>query len=109
VQEGVDDRRDLPPSEYVHTPDAGAEGLGGADMMMFNGCQVLTNPHLLDYETVTEIRAWRERLWSWPWRPWQRTKLVVRSVPSRKIIQLGGYKLLMHPAIFAELKRQIAQ
>lgn len=25
-------------------------------------------------------RTWRERLWSWPWRPWQRTNLHIRAI-----------------------------
>jgi len=26
---------------------------------------------------ITEPRTWRERLFSWPWKPWQRHKVTV--------------------------------
>jgi len=32
-----------------------------------------------------ERRTWRERLFSWPWRPWQTITIVWHEVPSKNV------------------------
>lgn len=33
--------------------------------------------------TESVLRGWRERLASWPWRPWQRRKIIVTPPPMK--------------------------
>jgi hypothetical protein len=49
--------------------------------------------------TKTELvkRTWVERLFSWPWRPWQKWKAI--QVPSDEMIGVGS-TFFVHPAIY---------
>lgn len=59
------------------------------------------------------LRTWKERLFSWPWRPWQRTK----EIPNRKLlkININGFTGMLpteevyvaHPMIINEIRRSI--
>jgi hypothetical protein len=44
--------------------------------MTYEHKQVSVGITICDGQEMTRIRDWRERLFSWPWRPW------VREVPS---------------------------
>lgn len=55
------------------------------------------------YETR---RTWRERLFSLPWRPLQRTLWVTPMVPSTELIQYGN-RIVGHPATLREVIRRI--
>ena len=58
-----------------------------------NGLKLIENDLLVDSKTVDRTR--RERWLSWPWRPWQRTKIV--SQPSTDCYVTGGM-VICHPA-----------
>ena len=51
-------------------------------------------------------RTWGERLLSWPWRPWQRTKTVIPVVPDTRVLRMGN-RIVCHPAMAEEVRRQI--
>jgi hypothetical protein len=51
-------------------------------------------------------RSWKERLFTLPWKPLQKTRTVVPQVPRKDILQMMGDTLIMHPAIAAELRRK---
>lgn len=76
-----------------------------------------SNDCVEDGEPVEVRRSWRERLFSWPWRPWCATKTVVPKVPMSGGYIIDGHKLgggrtriIMHPktaaAFRAELERK---
>ena len=55
-------------------------------------------------------RTWKERLTSWPWRPFTKTKII--QIPSDKILvydslEFGGKKILAHPAIAKQVREAI--
>ncbi len=52
-------------------------------------------------------RTWRERLWSWPWRPWRRLRLVEEPLTYQLTGFNGRPTIVMHPALFEELKTGI--
>lgn len=56
-------------------------------------------------EPQTVTRSWRERLWSWPWRPLQRTRIEIPQVPFRGGYKLANGTLVMHPETVAALRR----
>lgn len=62
-------------------------------------------------KSVDEIvpRPWRERLCSWPWRPWRPTKTVTKLVPSDSIYMLGfmGNTIMMHSQTWKRLKEAV--
>ncbi len=80
----------------------GPEGLIGPDT--FNGMRVQTSVWLTEPgDPVTLRRTWRERLFSWPWRPLIATRTVVPQVPKKGAISFAG-QLLMHPETFRQLR-----
>jgi hypothetical protein len=60
--------------------------------------------------TVTEQRlarrSWRERLLSWPWRPWQATKHVSVEVPDERLYTFGNV-VVCHPATAQKLREEL--
>jgi len=60
--------------------------------------------------TVSEERAirrtWRERLLSWPWRPWVAEKTIVVQIPDKHVYQIDRYTFVCHPAIAKQVKAQ---
>jgi len=79
--------------------------------MVFNGMRIYENPLL----TVSQMRvlSWRERLTSWPWRPWVKTRtwqapdpeVYVFTIPS----MFGGPVMkgvFVHPETAKALRRE---
>ena len=59
-----------------------------------------------DGEPFEVNRTWRERILSFPWRPFKSTKTFTPKVPMRKAYMFDG-NVVMHPAMVAEyLKAQ---
>ena len=67
-----------------------------------NGMRVVLEPNFV---SERHPRTWKERLWSWPWKPW----ISVRTVPSNKIVQYGDHTLIMHPQTFIEAKKILGE
>jgi hypothetical protein len=57
--------------------------------------------------THTAPRSWRERLFSWPWRPWVATKPVPRFMPRKDAILLADGRLVMHPTTYRALQENV--
>lgn len=66
------------------------------------GLEVITSPWLT--RTVEVERTWKERLFSWPWRPLRKTRFV--EVASDEVFQYEN-KVVMHPATFAKLQKEL--
>lgn len=54
-------------------------------------------------------RSWRERLWSWPWRPWR--SHAYREIPSDEVYMMdlpftGTRVVVGHPETLKEVRRQ---
>lgn len=54
-----------------------------------------------DGPTRMVVLTWRQRLCSWPWRPWVGTRTYTTKVPA--IYRFDNGDLLMHPEIAAQL------
>lgn len=65
------------------------------------GLRIIESPHLTVPRTVT--RTWRERLFSWPWRPWRATRVV--QAPDPSMYQMAGGLLVGHPVTINRLRR----
>lgn len=53
--------------------------------------KILTSEYLAD----TVLRTWKERLFSWPWRPWKKTK----KVPFNEVFLWNGDTIICHPSM----------
>jgi hypothetical protein len=83
-----------------------------SDPRSFMGLRVRLSEHLTqpgDPETVTVPRTWRERFWSWPWRPWQATRSYthIPQVPYKGALRIGHDTVLMHPVTFRVLREAL--
>lgn len=62
------------------------------------------------YCTVSEERVvrrtWKERLLSWPWKPWVAEKTIFIQVPDEHVYQIGRYTFVCHPAIAKQIREQ---
>jgi hypothetical protein len=71
------------------------------------GIQIVETESLVD--THSRVRPWKERLFSWPWKPW--VKIVVWQTPSETIYLVDmdavGKRFICHPAM-AEMIKQTA-
>ena len=67
---------------------------------IYMGIHFIPNKHLTVQETVP--RTWKERLFSWPWRPIRKTKVI--SVPDPTVYYFGNRKATAHPATIALIK-----
>lgn len=75
------------------------------DAIAFGDFLILVNANLVTREPEEVKRTWKERLTTFPWRPWENTKIEPVDRPSKEIIRHGN-RLIMHPIVYEELKRQ---
>jgi len=73
--------------------------------------QIVESTELTITESEIVPRTWRERLFSWPWRPWVKTKLIVRTMPDPNtylMLSLYGEQVaICHPAIATALRERM--
>jgi hypothetical protein len=62
--------------------------------------------------TVTEQRparrSWRERLLSWPWRPWVAAKEISVEVPDLHFYTFGNV-VVCHPAVAQQVRVELGR
>lgn len=68
------------------------------------GERFVANNLLTKSRTEEVQRTWKERLFSWPWRPLKTTKYVTTQVPSRDVLYSQG-TYFAHPDLIAEIAR----
>ena len=61
------------------------------------------------YCTVPEDRivgrSWKERLFSWPWKPWSAKKTIVIQAPDEHVYVVG-HDVVCRPAIARQIRAQ---
>lgn len=71
----------------------------------FHGYKIILNRQLSTPIPEEINRTWKERLFSWPWRPFKKTKIIIRYEPI-KTIYSDGNKLIMHPEVFRVFREE---
>ena len=66
----------------------------------YMGIHFIPNKNLTVQETVP--RTWKERLFSWPWRPMRKNNVI--NVPDPTVYLIGRHKASAHPATIALIK-----
>jgi hypothetical protein len=75
----------------------------------FAGLRVIESVWLTEAGEPYQIRrSWKERWFSRPWRPLQRTRTVVPQVPMKGGYRLNNDTIVMHPEIIRELRAALA-
>lgn len=68
------------------------------------GFRIIEDPTLIELgPLVTVQRTWQERLYDWPWTPWQKTREERHWVPSTKAYLVSPTTILTHPSMAARL------
>lgn len=77
--------------------------------LTFNGITILPNANMTEHgEPINIRRTWKQRLFSWPWKPWCNIMTVTPYTPSKKVYMLKSQGIAFaHPAVIDELRRQI--
>lgn len=78
---------------------------------MLHGFVIRTNMNLTEAgpdEERTRTRGWKERLFTLPWKPLQKTftYMAPTRVPSRQVYRVRD-TLIMHPSLLEEIKHQL--
>lgn len=73
--------------------------------MQFGPITLLESHFLTVPKEITLHRSWKQRLFSWPWRPWLKTETTTINVPDPNMIQIKPGIWLGHPATIAELRK----
>jgi len=78
---------------------------------------IIETPYAIEHKEVK--RAWRERLFSWPWRPWVKTKIVVEPamfIVNRNLLKVWTWGnaalreyIIAHPTLAAQIKNLIVE
>ena len=74
--------------------------------MMLLGYPVVASDRMVAYHSEDKQLSWKDRLFSWPWRPWRKTKTVCWTTPLRTTYLLDGI-FFMHPELYNEIKAEI--
>lgn len=83
---------------------------GEPAVLFWDGMRVILSPHLTKSgEPQRTRRSWKQRLLERPWRPWEAEDVFIPQVPMMTAIRLNANTLLMHPAMWAEIKRRVAE
>lgn len=69
------------------------------------GMIIIEDIHLAMPVTTTVDRTCRERLLSWPWKPWIKTKKVTEKYPDPNVYTVGEL-IICHPAVALRIKRE---
>ena len=76
--------------------------------MPFLNFRLITSEAMVDTKLETAPRNWRERLLSWPWQPWVKTKQVQVYVPRQDyVVNERSGTIICHPTMLEPLKRQL--
>lgn len=74
--------------------------------IFLRGQRFIASPLMTEAKTEEVPRTWKERLFSWPWRPLKKVRYVTTQVPSRQIVRFED-TFFAHPALIKEIEAQI--
>lgn len=76
-------------------------------MTQYGGKQIITSAFLTKTSGPFSVRrTWRERLFSWPWKPFKATKTITIQVPSDEVLVMAD-RIIMHPEMFRRLQDKL--
>lgn len=73
-------------------------------LQSFGGKDVILNELMTQTKSETVDRSIMERLFSRPWNPMKKTKVILKTVPSRECY-ITGSRVIMHPAMWEEIRK----
>lgn len=71
---------------------------------IINGYKIVEDVNLTETESYEEVRSWKERLFTFPWKPLVKSKTCYRIVPSKDVFFVDNM-IVCHPMIAEELRK----
>jgi len=72
----------------------------------FGSYKIISTPSMVKTKKKVVKRTWKERLFSLPWRPFQKTKVVTYNVPDETVLKMDD-RIICHPSIYEKYIRNI--
>lgn len=82
-------------------------GAGKTKMLSYMGYKIVPSNLLVDHKTKKVVRTFKERLFSLPWRPLRKFKIVSYTIPIQSILITNSGKMICHPTIYEKIKKAI--
>ncbi len=77
-------------------------------LLLFPGVKLVESIHMVTQATVTRPRTWRERLWSFPWHPWDSVVTETVNIPNPNFFHdTKNNVIYAHPQTMLELKQYL--
>lgn len=74
-------------------------------MGMYAGLKIITDIYLTEEWNQCHHLTWRERLTSWPWRPWIKERVEIIRLPSESFYLLQKQNMVVcHPEMEIRFK-----
>lgn len=67
------------------------------------GYRIIENPEMTCQKQVRRQRSLSQRLFTFPWRPFQKTELILMTVPDDRMV-IQNNTLMVHPEVYKKLK-----
>ena len=75
---------------------------------LLSGYKIQTSSLMVVLGDVVQVpRTWRERLLTWPWKPWVSTKPQQTFKPDPRFYVVNGDTIVMHPDMYARLLMEV--
>lgn len=71
---------------------------------LVNGYRVVEDINLTETESYEQVRSWKERLFTFPWKPFKKFKVCYRIASSKDVFVIDNM-LVCHPVIAEELRK----
>jgi|TARA_A100001391_G_scaffold33224_3_gene17985 hypothetical protein len=71
---------------------------------LVNSYRIVEDINLTETESYEKVRSWKERLFTFPWKPLQKVKVCHKVVPSKEVFVTDNM-LVCHPFVAQELRK----
>ena len=77
-------------------------------LSLISGIQIIESDQMVERKETEVLRTWKERLFSFPWKPLKKSKTVVTYIPKQEILQYGNM-IVCHPAVAARIRKELSK
>ncbi len=72
------------------------------------GISIIETNYLVKEIQIAVNKTWKERLLSWPWKPWIKTKIKIEYVPDEETVYHDKINNIIycHPIVAQRIKKQ---
>lgn len=71
--------------------------------------QIIESSYCVKAEKKTVPRSWTERLFNWPWKPWQKEKTITIYIPLLEVFQIKPLVFVCHPTVAQRIRERMKE